>query len=94
MNLPKIGVIGGSGLYSMPGFTEQREVVVETPFGAPSDKLVCGTLHGVKMVFLPRHGVGHRHTPTEVPYRANLWAMKQLGVTRILSVSAVGSLRE
>jgi len=89
-----VGVIGGSGLYEMPALTHVKRVAVETPFGAPSDKLVCGTLHGVSMVFLPRHGVGHRHTPTEVPYRANIYALKQLGVTRVLSVSAVGSLRE
>ncbi|MBI5493546.1 MAG: S-methyl-5'-thioadenosine phosphorylase [Deltaproteobacteria bacterium] len=89
-----VGVIGGSGLYEMPGLADVRRVKVETPFGAPSDALVTGRLDSVPMVFLPRHGVGHRHTPTEVPYVANIWALKKLGVTRIISVSAVGSLRE
>ncbi len=89
-----VGVIGGSGLYEMPQLQDVRRVQVETPFGAPSDALIVGTLHGVPMVFLPRHGVGHRHTPTEVPYLANIWALKKMGVTRIISVSAVGSLRE
>ena len=89
-----VGVIGGSGLYEMPGLQDVRRTTVETPFGPPSDALVTGTLHGVRMVFLPRHGVGHRHTPSEVPYLANIWALRKLGVTRVLSVSAVGSLRE
>ncbi len=88
-----MGVIGGSGLYDMPGLQGVKRVAVETPYGAPSDELLCGTLHGVSMVFLPRHGVGHRFTPTEVPYLANIYALKKLGVTRVLSVSAVGSLR-
>ncbi len=89
-----IGVIGGSGLYEIEGLSEIREVEVDTPFGKPSDVLVRGTLDGVPMVFLPRHGRGHRLLPSEVPYRANIHALKQLGVQRIISVSAVGSMRE
>ena len=89
-----IGVIGGSGLYEMEGMTEVSQVTVDTPFGRPSDEYVTGTLDGVRMVFLPRHGKGHRFTPSEVNYRANVYGMKKLGVTRIISVSAVGSLRE
>lgn len=94
MTASAIGVIGGSGLYEMEGLTEVREVVLETPFGAPSDAFVTGVLEGRRMVFLPRHGRGHRLLPSEVPYRANIHGMKQLGVDRILSVSAVGSMRE
>jgi len=89
-----VGVIGGSGLYEMEGMTEVSRVTVDTPFGRPSDEYVTGTLDGVRMVFLPRHGKGHRFTPSEVNYRANIYGMKKLGVTRIISVSAVGSLRE
>jgi 5'-methylthioadenosine phosphorylase len=89
----RIGIIGGSGLYEMDGLTEVREVVVETPFGAPSDALIVGRLLGAEVVFLPRHGRGHVLLPSEVPYRANIWAMKSLGVDWILSISAVGSLR-
>jgi len=89
-----IGVIGGSGLYEIEGLSEIREVEIDTPFGKPSDVLITGTLDGVPMVFLPRHGRGHRLLPSEVPYRANIHAMKQLGVQRIISVSAVGSMRE
>ena len=89
-----MGVIGGSGLYDMEELTEVREVALETPFGAPSDDFITGVLDGVKMVFLPRHGRGHRLLPSEVPYRANIHGMKQLGVERIISVSAVGSMRE
>lgn len=89
-----IGVIGGSGLYEMEGMTEVAQVTVDTPFGRPSDEYVTGTLDGVQMVFLPRHGKGHRFTPSEVNYRANIYGMKKLGVTRIISVSAVGSLKE
>ncbi|HBA87215.1 MAG TPA: S-methyl-5'-thioadenosine phosphorylase [Geobacter sp.] len=89
-----IGVIGGSGLYEMEGMTGVTQVTVDTPFGRPSDEYVTGTLDGVQMVFLPRHGKGHRFTPSEVNYRANIYGMKKLGVTRIISVSAVGSLRE
>ncbi len=89
-----IGVIGGSGLYEIEGITDLREVRLDTPFGPPSDAFVTGTLEGVKMVFLPRHGRGHRLLPSEVPYRANIWGMKKLGVERIISVSAVGSMKE
>ena len=90
----RIGIIGGSGLYQMPELTDVEEVVIDTPFGKPSDALVIGTLENEKVAFLPRHGVGHRYTPTEVPFRANIYAMKSLGVERILSASAVGSLQE
>jgi 5'-methylthioadenosine phosphorylase len=89
-----IGVIGGSGLYQMDGLADVREVRVETPFGDPSDAVTVGTLDGVSLAFLPRHGRGHRLNPTEVPSRANIWALKRLGVQWVLSVSAVGSLRE
>lgn len=89
-----IGVIGGSGLYEMEGLTDLQEVTLDTPFGAPSDSYVTGMLEGVRMVFLPRHGKGHRLLPSEVPYRANIHGMKQLGVQRIISVSAVGSMKE
>ncbi len=89
-----IGVIGGSGLYEIEELGDVRQVEVDTPFGQPSDALVTGTLDGVRMVFLPRHGRGHRLLPSEVPYRANIHALKQLGVERIISVSAVGSMRE
>jgi 5'-methylthioadenosine phosphorylase len=90
----RIGVIGGSGLYSMPGFENARELRVKTPFGEPSDALVVGTLEGKRVAFLARHARGHRFLPTEINYRANIHAMKQLGVERIVSVSAVGSLQE
>src|SRR6202162_991124 len=90
----RIGIIGGSGLYSMPGLTDARETRVHTPFGDPSDPLVTGTLEGRRVAFLARHGRGHRLTPSEINYRANICALKMLGVERILSVSAVGSLRE
>lgn len=89
-----IGVIGGSGLYEMEGLEQVEEVVLETPFGAPSDAYITGVLNGVKMAFLPRHGRGHRLLPSEVNYRANIYGMKMLGVQRIISVSAVGSLKE
>ena len=94
MTAAKIGIIGGSGLYQMPELTEVEEMEVQTPFGKPSDKFILGTLEGERVAFLPRHGVGHRFTPTEVPFRANIYAMKLLGVERILSASAVGSLQE
>lgn len=90
----RIGVIGGSGLYAMPGVTDVTDLRVDTPFGAPSDALVIGTLHGQRVAFLPRHGRGHVLTPGEVPYRANLFALKSLGVTHVIAVSACGSLRE
>jgi 5'-methylthioadenosine phosphorylase len=89
-----IGVIGGSGLYQMPGLKGVRAVEVKTPFGKPSDKLIRGRLGKTELVFLPRHGQGHRWLPTEVNFRANTFAMKKLGVERIISVSAVGSLRQ
>jgi 5'-methylthioadenosine phosphorylase len=92
--LPKIGIIGGSGLYSMPGFTGQCEVTVETPFGAPSDNYIVGQLEGHEVAFLARHGRGHRISPSELNFRANIYGMKSLGVERIVSLSAVGSLRE
>jgi len=90
----RIGIIGGSGLYNMPGLEKSREVRVKTPFGDPSDALVVGTLEGKRVAFLARHARGHRFLPTEINYRANIHAMKQLGVERIISVSAVGSLQE
>jgi 5'-methylthioadenosine phosphorylase len=89
-----VGVIGGSGLYDIEGLTEIREVALSTPFGAPSDAYVCGVLDGVRVVFLPRHGRGHRIGPSAIPFRANVWGLKKLGVTRIVSLSAVGSMRE
>ena len=88
------GVIGGTGLYQIEGLKNIREVKVKTPFGAPSDKFIQGKLGGAEMVFLPRHGRGHRWLPTEVNFRANIFGMKKLGVERIISVSAVGSLRK
>ena len=90
----KIGIIGGSGLYSMPGLEQESEVKVSTPFGEPSDALVVGMLEGKRVAFLARHGRGHRLLPSEINYRANIYAMKLLGVERVLSISAVGSLRE
>ena len=94
MEQVKIGIIGGSGLYQMPELTDIKEVEVETPFGKPSDAFIIGTLEGERVAFLPRHGRGHKFTPTEVPYRANIYAMKLLGVEYVLSVSAVGSLQQ
>ncbi len=89
-----IGIIGGSGLYQMPELENVREQRVETPFGEPSDAFIIGELQGVTVAFLPRHARGHKFLPTEVPYRANIYAMKLLGIEYILSVSAVGSLQE
>lgn len=89
-----IGVIGGSGLYEMEGLTDVKEVEISTPFGDPSDIYITGNLGDSRMVFLPRHGRGHRFLPSEVNYRANIYGMKKLGVERIISVSAVGSLKE
>lgn len=89
-----IGIIGGSGLYAMKGLEACKDVAVETPFGPPSAPLRRGMLQGEPVVFLARHGIGHRFTPTEVPYRANVWAMKSLGVEQLVSVSAVGSLQD
>jgi 5'-methylthioadenosine phosphorylase len=90
----EIGIIGGSGLYSMPGLTDVQEITLQTPFGSPSDAYVLGTLEGRKVAFLTRHGRGHRILPSELNFRANIHGMKQLGVERILSISAVGSLKE
>ncbi|MFH1467453.1 MAG: S-methyl-5'-thioadenosine phosphorylase [Pseudomonadota bacterium] len=90
----RIGIIGGTGLYQMEGVEELREIRVETPFGDPSDAIFAGRLGEAEVFFLPRHGRGHRFTPSEVPYRANVYALKKLGVEWIISVSAVGSLRE
>ena len=94
MTSTKIGIIGGSGLYQMPELKEIDEIEIQTPFGKPSDAFIVGTLEGERVAFLPRHGRGHRFTPTEVPFRANIYGMKLLGVERILSASAVGSLQE
>jgi 5'-methylthioadenosine phosphorylase len=94
MTTTRIGIIGGSGLYQMPELLDVEEVELDTPFGKPSDAFIVGTLEGERVAFLPRHGRGHSFTPTEVPYRANIYAMKMLGVERILSASAVGSLQE
>ncbi|HXR97146.1 MAG TPA: S-methyl-5'-thioadenosine phosphorylase [Terriglobales bacterium] len=90
----QIGIIGGSGLYHMPGLTDAEEVRLDTAFGTPSDPYLIGRLEGARVAFLSRHGKGHRYTPTEVPYRANILGFKQLGVEQILSLSAVGSLKE
>ena len=94
MELVKFGIIGGSGLYQMAELQDVEEIVVDTPFGSPSDAFIVGTLENNRVAFLPRHGRGHRFTPTEVPFRANIYGMKLLGVERILSASAVGSLQE
>jgi 5'-methylthioadenosine phosphorylase len=90
----EIGIIGGSGLYHMPGFEAEEEANITTPFGAPSDNYVMGTLGGHKVAFLARHGRGHRISPSELNFRANIYGMKSLGVERIISLSAVGSLKE
>jgi 5'-methylthioadenosine phosphorylase len=90
----KLGVIGGSGLYGVDGLTGAEWRSVDTPWGAPSDQFYCGMLDGLEVVFLPRHGRGHVHSPTDVPYRANIDAMKRLGITDVISVSACGSFRE
>ena len=90
----KLAVIGGSGVYDMEALTDVEERHISTPFGDPSDTLVIGTLAGTRIAFLPRHGRGHRLTPGEVPYRANIWALKSLGVERIISISACGSMKE
>lgn len=93
MSKYKIGIIGGSGLYHIEGFTNQKWLKVKTPFGAPSDDFLTGKLAGREVVFLPRHGRGHRVLPSELNHRANIWAMKKLGVAWIVSASAVGSLQ-
>ena len=89
-----VGIIGGSGLYQIEGIAKVKEVTVKTPFGTPSDKFITGVLEGVPVVFLPRHGRGHRISPSEINYRANIYGMKKLGVQAIMSVSACGSLKE
>ncbi|PYV48507.1 MAG: S-methyl-5'-thioadenosine phosphorylase [Acidobacteria bacterium] len=94
MSQAEIGIIGGSGLYSMPGLTDISETTLQSPFGSPSDAYVLGTLEGRKVAFLARHGRGHRILPSELNFRANIHGFKQLGAERILSVSAVGSLKE
>lgn len=93
MNEARVGIIGGSGLYQVDGLTGEKWVTVKTPFGAPSDQFLVGRLAGREVVFLPRHGRGHRLMPSELNHRANVWAMKRLGVAWIVSVSAVGSLQ-
>jgi len=90
----RVGIIGGSGLYKMEGMTDVEEVNVSTPFGEPSDSIILGNLEGVGVAFIPRHGQGHRISPSELPSKANIYALKSLGVERIISVNAVGSLRE
>ena len=89
-----LAVLGGTGFYEMPGLVNAREIAVDTPFGKPSEAIVTGELEGRRVAFLARHGRGHRLLPSEIPQRANFWALKSLGVTRVLAVSAVGSLRE
>jgi 5'-methylthioadenosine phosphorylase len=90
----QLAVIGGSGFYQLPGLSAIEEVRLDTPFGPPSDAIILGTLRGARIAFLARHGAGHRILPTEVPSRANIWALKELGVERVIGSSAVGSLRE
>lgn len=94
MTEPCIGIIGGSGLYNIEGIEDVKSVEVETPFGKPSDAFTRGTIEGRRVVFLPRHGKGHTILPTELNFRANIWGMKKLGVTHIIAVSAVGSMKE
>jgi len=94
MSQAKVGIIGGSGLYQMAELTDIEEVNIDTPFGKPSDSIIIGTLQGARVAFLPRHGRGHRLLPSELPFRANIYALKLLGVERIISASAVGSLKE
>jgi len=93
-NKATLAIIGGSGLYQMSGIEQTEEIVVDTPFGKPSSPITVGTLEGMRVAFLARHGIGHHITPTEVPYRANIYALKSLGVERVISISACGSLRE
>jgi 5'-methylthioadenosine phosphorylase len=92
--MSRIGIIGGSGLYNIEGIRNVKKVLVTTPFGQPSDKFILGELEGKEIVFLPRHGIGHRISPSEINYRANIYAMKKLDVERIISVTACGSLKE
>lgn len=93
-NKTTLAIIGGSGLYQMKGLEQTEEIVIDTPFGRPSAPITIGTIEGLRVAFLARHGIGHHITPTEVPYRANIFALKSLGVERIVSISACGSLRE
>lgn len=90
----RIGIVGGSGLYQMPGLEDVVQHQIETPFGPPSDDITVGTLDGVRVAFLPRHGKHHQFSPTQIPVRANIWALKSLGIETLVSVSAVGSMRE
>ena len=92
--ITNLGIIGGSGLYDLKGLKNQKWIKVETPWGNPSDEILSGEINGIKINFLPRHGRGHYHSPSTVPYKQNIYALKKLGVTEILSVSACGSLRE
>jgi 5'-methylthioadenosine phosphorylase len=94
MSIVELAIIGGSGLYDIPDLTDVSETVITTPFGPPSDNIILGTLHGRRVAFLPRHGRGHFLSPSDVPYQANIFALKKLGVKYIVSVSACGSLRE
>lgn len=94
INKAKLAIIGGSGLYQMKGLEHTEEIVLDTPFGKPSAPITVGTLEGVQVAFLARHGIGHHITPTKVPYRANIYALKSIGVERVISISACGSLRE
>jgi 5'-methylthioadenosine phosphorylase len=94
MTQKTLGIIGGSGIYDLPGLENRAEVQLETPFGSPSDLLITGTMFGVRLAFLPRHGRGHRLAPHELPFRANLHAMKQIGMQCVVGISAVGSMRE
>ena len=94
MPVPRIGVIGGSGLHGMPGLSDVEQVEVQTPFGSPSAAITLGTIDGVPVAFLPRHGRCHQISPTAIPMRANIWGLKSVGVYRLVSVSAVGSMRE
>lgn len=94
MTIPPIGVIGGSGLYELEGLTDREQITLKTPFGDPSDTLMKGKLAGREIIFLPRHARGHRLLPTEIPHRANIWALRSLGVRYIICVTAVGSLKE
>jgi len=90
----KVAVIGGTGLYDIQGLTDKRELDVDTPYGKPSDLIVTGTLEGVRVAFLPRHGRGHRYMPTDIPVRANIWALKSLGVEHIIAINSVGSFKK
>ena len=91
---PRLGIIGGSGLYQLSAFSQAESLEIETPFGAPSSPVSVGTVGDTPIAFVSRHGVGHHHAPTDVPYRANIYALKQLGITHLVSISAVGSLNE